>query len=58
MERTLAKHEQVFQQHPAGHAHYVRVVGISYLQAGRWSSAARWAVRRLIRDPRGRKQWV
>jgi glycosyltransferase involved in cell wall biosynthesis len=57
MERTLAKHADLFRRHPATHASYMATLGLYHLKAGRWGPAVRWATRAVVRDPGQPKVW-
>lgn len=58
MELTVAKHPDVFAAHPRRHARYLRVMGMTYLRAGRWAAALRGTTRSLMIDPRSREGWI
>lgn len=50
-ERTIAKHQDVFERHPAGHARCLRAIARAYLRSGKWGSAVRASTRALRLDP-------
>jgi glycosyltransferase involved in cell wall biosynthesis len=52
MERTLAKHGEIFAQHPRRRAAYLGTIGVTYLRGGAWGKAVAAAARSLILDLR------
>ncbi len=61
LERTVAKHEEVFAQHPRRYAEYLGATGTTNLRAGRWGRAVAASTRALALDPRrprALRQWT
>lgn len=58
MERTLAKHWDVFRRHRIAHAHFMATTGMYHLKAGNWGPAVRWCLRALRVDPCQRRVWL
>jgi glycosyltransferase involved in cell wall biosynthesis len=51
MERTVAKHRDVFRLHRRRYGRYMSTMGATYLRAGRWGSAVSATSRSLMIDP-------
>jgi glycosyltransferase involved in cell wall biosynthesis len=51
LQRTLAKHEAVFAQHPRRHAHYLGAMGLAWLRTGHWGPAVAASTRALRLSP-------
>jgi glycosyltransferase involved in cell wall biosynthesis len=47
IQRTLAKHQTLFAQHPRRHAHYLGAMGVAWLRLGYWGPAVRVSVQAL-----------
>ena len=51
IERTLAKHQTVFTQHPWRHAHFLGAMGLARLRLGQWGPAVALSARALRLAP-------
>jgi glycosyltransferase involved in cell wall biosynthesis len=51
IQRTIAKHQAVFTQHPRRHAHYLGAIGLAWLRMGRWRPAVAATTRSLRLAP-------
>lgn len=61
MNRTVARHREVFRQHRRRYARYLSAMGITFLRGGRWFPAVVGTTRSLVVHPgsaEGWKRWL
>jgi len=55
IQRTLAKHQAAFAQHPRRHAHYLRAMALARLRMGQWGPAVVASARGVLVSPSSAK---